>query len=179
MLVPDPLQREGCSSPACCCCPGQGAGPGHFGEVGGTQGQCWGLRGRVGTLVWLSAAHPHLSLLGEPGGAGAAVLGQREAWAAPGVPRAHTGGGSKGCALGRQQCQGALSPCSRLCWGVARVISLFDKVPWCPHPTRSQGQPGSHSLSEAICAMWPRQGPVPQPQQWGLSLLDSVGLGII
>lgn len=50
-----------------------------------------GAWSRVGTLVWLSANHPHLSLLGDSGCLGLGVLGQREALD---VPRAHIGGGS-------------------------------------------------------------------------------------
>lgn len=104
--------------------------------------------------------------------------GQREAWAAPGVPRAHTGGGSKGCALGRQQCQGALSPCSRLCWGVARVIShSLPKCPGVPIPPGARGsldltacprpfvpcghdKDQSHSHSSGASASWTQWGSV-------------------
>lgn len=45
------------------------------GEVGGIEGHCWGLGGEVGTFVWLSATHPPLSLLGDPGCLGPGVLG--------------------------------------------------------------------------------------------------------
>lgn len=50
----------------------------------------------MGTLVWLSATHPHpyLSLLGKPGCLDLESSGQREVWAAFVVPRVLTGGSS-------------------------------------------------------------------------------------
>lgn len=66
------LQRDVPAQPAAA--QGAGARTRGVGEVGRIEGRCWGLGGEVGTLVWLSATHPPLSLLRNPGCLGAGVL---------------------------------------------------------------------------------------------------------
>lgn len=67
------LQRDAPAQPAAA--QGAGARTRGVGEVGGIERHCWGLGGEVGTFVWLSATHPPLSLLGDPGCLGPGVLG--------------------------------------------------------------------------------------------------------
>lgn len=60
-------------------------------------------------------------------------------------------------ALGREQTPGDTEPSLRALVGVAQAeLSLFFKASRDPHPTATtRGEPGCHSSSESIPAVWP------------------------
>lgn len=116
----------------------------------------WRTSGNLGLVVSNSSSSSPLPS-GRPWLCGPGVLGAEggvgSTWCARG---SHRWKQHKSVPWGGSKRQGTPSPRSGLSWVLPRLSSHFFKASRDPHPTATtRGEPGCHSSSESIPAVWP------------------------